>query len=129
MSEFCMKCYEGIFPHDDCKAKSSAPSPEEAKPESECKKNAQPCQSCRENGFPIMGIVCPRCGWSSKDAPAKRDELVEAASDFITTRVQDFRRECSALNIHGHYNLIQKYFGEDFESALRRALAQKESHE
>jgi hypothetical protein len=39
MSEFCMKCYEGIFPHEDCKAKPSTPSaPQAAKPETQYRK-------------------------------------------------------------------------------------------
>jgi hypothetical protein len=59
MSEFCMKCYEGIFPHADCRAKSSTPTPSD-----EVEKKL-----AEELGFKVAGCHC------GTRRPKKRSEF------------------------------------------------------
>jgi hypothetical protein len=112
-----MKCYEGIFPHEDCKAKPSTPSaPQAAKPV-QLERNMSTPES-REYWDFVEKTAAKVREWpewkrrqvslviTPEHSPAprtERDELVEAASDeqYRGREVKTF--ECKRCNGKGIY--------------------------
>jgi hypothetical protein len=115
MSEFCMKCYEGIFPHEDCKAKPSTPSaPQAAKPEQ--------CGDCdwHECAGEIAGCGCT-CHTPSGST---RVELVEAAREMLD-KIEDWRQQLADAASDGNWGWVARIIPAMWEESepLRRALA------